>query len=80
MERRKFTLKWDNEYQYTDGVPAELIVATPYDLDENEKVKVVEVKEGDVILTKEEAQEIRNAMRVECQDAANLMNAKMGIK
>ncbi len=79
MKRRNFTLKWDNEYQYSDGVPAEVVVAAPFNLDEHEKVNVVEAFDGDVILTKEEARKIRNAMRVECRDAADLMNKKMGL-
>lgn len=38
----EWTLKWDHDFQYTDGVPASLIVASGDEIDEHKKVQVIE--------------------------------------
>jgi hypothetical protein len=39
---KQWKLKWDLDYQYKDGVPAEVLVATGSYVDDNEKILVIE--------------------------------------
>ena len=43
QEPRSFVLQWGHDFQYTDGVPAHIIVATGNELDEHEVLKVVPI-------------------------------------
>ncbi len=42
MRPREWTIKWDDEFQYRDGVSAYIQIAEGNEADENERVKVIE--------------------------------------
>lgn len=46
---REWILKWDFEYQYTDGVPADVLIARGDGIDEHERVKVIEKSAYDAL-------------------------------
>src|SRR5690242_16564927 len=59
---REWTLKWDCDFQYTDGVTdgvsVDILVASGSELDENEKIKVIEKEAYDKVI--EALKEARN--------------------